>query len=284
MSDKLKNTQEAVKQNPAEKLEAPLSAREELAEFSKTALIAVVLAILIRTFLFEPFNIPSGSMKPTLLIGDYLFVNKPAYGYSRYSFPFGLAPLEGRVWDKEPQRGDVIVFKLPSNEHIDYIKRLIGMPGDTIQVRSGRLYINGEIVKREAIDVQEDDGLDGRGVPMFHYLETLPNGVVHEIWEESDNEILDDTPVFEVPEGHYFMMGDNRDNSQDSRVPHVVGFVPYENLVGRADFLFFSTNGSASMFEVWKWPWALRYSRFFNDIDPVRLSAEDEAKPTAQEE
>jgi len=250
--------------------EAPMTAKEELAEFFKTALIAVFLAILIRTFLFEPFNIPSGSMKPTLLVGDYLFVNKPAYGYSRYSFPFGLAPLEGRVWDKEPQRGDVIVFKLPTNPSIDYIKRLVAMPGETVQVRGGRLYINGEIVPRESIGVKEGNGPDGFGTPMYHYIETLPGGVIHEIYEEGDGEILDDTQLFTVPEGHYFMMGDNRDNSQDSRVPHAVGFVPYENIVGRADFLFFSTNGSAGLVEFWKWPWTLRYERLFSDIDPVR--------------
>lgn len=285
MSDKLKETQETVnpKLEAAQKLEAPLTAREELAEFSKTALIAVFLAVLIRTFLFEPFNIPSGSMKPTLLVGDYLFVNKPSYGYSRYSFPFGMAPLTDRVWDKPPQRGDVIVFKLPSNPGVDYIKRLIALPGETVQMRSGRLYINGELVEREALGVREDNGPDGRGVPMYHYLETLPGGSVHEIYEESDNEDLDDTAPYIVPEGHYFMMGDNRDNSQDSRVEHVVGYVPYENLVGRADFLFFSTDGSAGLFEIWKWPWSLRYSRFFDDIDPVRLHSADEETPQQEQ-
>ena len=285
MSDKLKETSKATSPEVGalQKPEAPLTAKEELAEFSKTALIAVFLAVLIRTFLFEPFNIPSGSMKPTLLVGDYLFVNKPSYGYSRHSFPFGLAPLDGRIWDKPPKRGDVIVFKLPTNPGVDYIKRLIGLPGETIQVRSGRLYINDKLVEREALGVREDSGPDARAVPMYHYLETLPGGAVHEIYEESDNDILDDTPPFVVPEGHYFMMGDNRDNSQDSRVPHVVGFVPYENLVGRADFLFFSTDGSASLFEIWKWPWALRYRRFFNDIDPVRLNVDEEtAQPQEQ--
>ncbi|MCB9982728.1 MAG: signal peptidase I [Rhodospirillales bacterium] len=256
--------------------EPPLTAKEELSDFFKTAMIAVIIALMIRTFLFEPFNIPSGSMKPTLLVGDYLFVNKPSYGYSRYSFPFGLAPLDGRVWDKQPQRGDVIVFKLPTNPRIDYIKRLIGLPGDTIQVRNGRLYINGELVPREAVGIKEGTGPEDEGTPMYHYIETLPGGVVHDIFEEGDNEPLDNTPVYTVPEGHYFMMGDNRDNSQDSRVREAVGFVPYENLVGRADFLFFSTNGEAGLFEIWKWPWALRYNRFFNDIDPVRLNSETE--------
>ncbi len=271
MSKKTKEILATSDAAPQKSAAPPMNAKEELAELFKTALIAVVLAMLIRTFLFEPFNIPSGSMKPTLLVGDYLFVNKPAYGYSKYSFPFALAPINDRVWDKPPQRGDVIVFKLPTNPKVDYIKRLIGLPGETIQMKNGRLYINDKIVEREALGIDQDEGIDATDAPLYHYLETLPGGVVHEIYEEGDSEILDNTQLYTVPENHYFMMGDNRDNSQDSRVSHMVGYVPYENLVGRADFLFFSTNGSAGLFEVWKWPWALRYNRFFNDIDPVRL-------------
>ncbi len=251
-----------------------LNAREELTDFFKTALIAFLFAVLIRTFLFEPFSIPSGSMKPTLLVGDYLFVNKPAYGYSRYSFPFGLAPLTGRVWDKEPRRGDVIVFVVPGDSYKDYIKRLIGLPGDTIQMRGGRLFINGELVEREARGVEKVVGQDGEDQPLTTYVETLPDGVTHEIYEESDSEPLDNTPPYTVPDGHYFMMGDNRDNSGDSRVMHIVGFVPYENLVGRADFTFFSTNGAAHFYEFWKWPFAIRYNRLFMDIDPVRFIPE----------
>ncbi len=272
MSEKMEEVKDKLRADPGMRSlsEAPLTAKEELAEFSKTALIAVFLAVLIRTFFFEPFNIPSGSMKPTLLVGDYLFVNKPAYGYSRYSFPFGLAPLEGRVWDEQPQRGDVIVFKLPTNPRIDYIKRLVALPGETVQIRNGRLYINDEMVPRESVGVKQDTGPRGEGTPMYHYIETLPGGIIHEIYEEGDSEMLDNTALYTVPEGHYFMMGDNRDNSQDSRVKNAVGFVPYENIVGRADFLFFSTNGTANIFEIWKWPWTLRYERFFNDIDPVR--------------
>lgn len=260
---------------PEKEQDAPLNAKEELAEFSKTALIAVMLAVLIRTFLFEPFNIPSGSMKPTLLVGDYLFVSKPAYGYSRYSFPFGLAPLEGRVWDKPPQRGDVIVFKLPTNTSIDYIKRLVGIPGDTVQVRNGELYINGERVLREAVGLREMEGPNGTKSTVMEYIETLPGGAKHSIYEQSDYEQLDNTPVYNVPEGHYFMMGDNRDHSQDSRVTRSVGPVPYENFVGRADFIFFSTNGSASLFEFWKWPASIRFKRIFSDIDPDRSAAQD---------
>ncbi len=265
---------EAAKATEAEET-APLNAKEEFAEFFKTALVAVTLAVIIRTFLFEPFNIPSGSMKPTLLVGDYLFVNKPAYGYSRYSFPFGLAPLEGRVWDKPPARGDVIVFKLPTDPSIDYIKRLIGLPGDTVQVLQGELYINGQRVEREAVGLKEMTGPGDYKSTVMEYIETLPGGAVHRIYEQSDYEPLDNTPLYSVPDGHYFMMGDNRDHSQDSRVNHVVGFVPYENLVGRADFTFFSTNGSAGLVEFWKWPWAIRFNRLFGDIDPVRLAAED---------
>ena len=229
----MEDTEDELRADPEMRtaLEAPLTAKEELSEFFKTALIAVILAVIIRTFLFEPFNIPSGSMKPTLLIGDYLFVSKPAYGYSRHSFPFGLAPLEGRVWDKPPQRGDVIVFKLPTNPRIDYIKRLVALPGETVQVRNGRLYINGEIVPREAIGMKEDIGPEGFSRPMYHYIETLPGGVIHEIYEEGDGEILDNTQLYTVPEGHYFMMGDNRDNSSDSRV---WGQVPEKDIVGKA--------------------------------------------------
>ncbi|MCC6598791.1 MAG: signal peptidase I [Alphaproteobacteria bacterium] len=259
----------------------PLNAREELSEFFKTALIAVLLAVLIRTFLYEPFNIPSGSMKPTLQIGDYLFVSKPAYGYSRYSFPFGLAPVRGRVWAKEPRRGDVLVFKLPSNTRIDYIKRAIGLPGDTVQVRGGRLYINGEMVKREALGLKKSAGTDEEDRALTEYIETLPGGAVHSIYEASDSEPLDNTPLYTVPAGHYFMMGDNRDNSQDSRVQQMVGFVPFENIVGRADFIFFSTDGSARIYEIWKWPFSLRYSRFFTNIDPVRIETDGPEKTTA---
>lgn len=246
----------------------PMTAKEEWAEFLRTALFAVILALLIRTFLYEPFNIPSSSMKPTLEIGDYLFVSKPAYGYSRYSFPFGLAPIDGRVMNGErsPQRGDVVVFKLPTNHSVDYIKRVIGLPGDSIQVTAGRLYINGTMVEREPLGLKQVDE-DGYKQSMMQYMETLPNGVIHYIYEEGDDKPLDNTEVFTVPDGHYFCMGDNRDNSQDSRVQNVVGFVPLENIVGRASFIFFSTNGTANLAEVWKWPWAIRYNRLFKMIN-----------------
>ncbi len=254
-----------------EEHEPPMSAREEWAEFFKTAMIAVVLALLIRTLLFEPFNIPSGSMKPTLEIGDYLFVYKPAYGFSRYSFPYGLAPIEGRVWtgDNEPKRGDVIVFKLPSNPSIDYIKRIVALPGETVQVQGGRLYINRRKVPREFV-ILKQIGEHGSKAVMKEYIETLPGGIMHPIYEETDDRPLDNTEEYIVPEGHYFAMGDNRDNSQDSRVTNMVGPIPLENIVGKAAIIFFSTNGHASLAEVWKWPWSVRYGRLLQKIGPVR--------------
>ncbi|MFP4386573.1 MAG: signal peptidase I [Alphaproteobacteria bacterium] len=269
-------TQENQENNAGENAEKEvvLIEKGEISEFVKTAIIAVLIALLIRSVLFEPFNIPSGSMKPTLLVGDYLFVNKPAYGYSRFSFPFGIAPIEGRIFGKEPERGDIIVFALPRNEGMDYIKRIVGLPGETVQVRGGRLYINDKLVPREYVETRTLTGDMGNQQILKEYIETLPGGITHSIYEESDSEKLDNTPVYTVPDGHYFAMGDNRDNSQDSRVTDYVGPVPYENIIGRADFLFFSTNGYARLFEVWKWPWTVRYERLFNDIDPKRIQEE----------
>lgn len=281
MNDKTKISK--IEDNEDEVAEVPkpgkpvLIEKGEISEFAKTAALAIVIAFFIRSVFFEPFNIPSSSMKPTLLIGDYLFVHKPAYGYSRFSFPFGIVPIEGRIWPKEPTQGDVVVFKLPTNTNIDYIKRVIGLPGDTIQVRSGRLYINGKMIDRQFVQKVKIEEPGGYEQTVSEYLETLPNGVVHSIYELSDNERLDDTDVYTVPEGHYFMMGDNRDNSQDSRVASLVGPVPFENLVGRADFLFFSTNGHAKLLEFWKWPNSIRYDRLFMDIDPVTIASDTES-------
>lgn len=242
----------------------------EFSEFVKTAFLAILVALFIRSIFFEPFHIPSGSMKPSLLVGDYLFVNKPAYGYSRYSFPFGIAPIEQRIWPKAPERGDVVVFALPTSPSLDYIKRVVGMPGDRLFVRKGRLYINDEMVPREFVQETDLVAENGEVVRVKEYIETLPGGIKHSIYEESDFEPLDNTDYYTIPEGHYFVMGDNRDHSQDSRVAERVGAIPFENIVGRADFLFFSTNGTARIYEFWKWPWTIRYDRLFMDIDPVR--------------
>ena len=257
--------------------EAPLIEKGEIGEFAKTAFIAVILALFIRTFFYEPFNIPSGSMLPTLLVGDYLFVSKPAYGYSEHSFPFGLADFNGRIAEDKPKRGDVVVFKLPTNTSIDYIKRIVAMPGETVQVIKGRLYINGEIVEREPVGlVQNDQNSDYEQRRIMEYIETLPGNIMHRIYEHSDNENLDNTIEYKVPPNHYFVMGDNRDNSMDSRVESLVGFVPFDNLVGRADILFFSLSDQTKLNEPSTWLKAIRFNRILKLLGPIRGADDDD--------
>ncbi len=234
-------------------------------ETLRTVIYAVLIALVVRTFAYEPFNIPSGSMIPTLLVGDYLFVSKFSYGYSRYSLPFGLPLVSGRVLADQPERGDVVVFKLPKDNETDYIKRLIGLPGDRIQVKKGVLHINGQAMVRELLETVAVPSFAGRMIEVREYLETLPNGRQHLIWEDGDGQPYDNTREFVVPSEHYFFMGDNRDHSEDSRA--TVGFVPFENLVGRAEFLFFSQNGKASFWQVWRWPTTIRWGRIFSGIE-----------------
>jgi signal peptidase I len=225
---------------------------------------ALVLALIIRTFLFQPFSIPSGSMRPTLLEGDYLFVTKWSYGYSRYSLPFAPDIFSGRLWGSAPKRGDVVVFKFPPDPSVDYIKRLIGLPGDRIQMKHDELYINGVVVPRKKVGQINNPDITEVDRPVDVYRETLPNGVSYDTLDLTQNGLGDDTREFVVPPGHYFMMGDNRDNSSDSRF--TVGYVPAENLVGHANIIFFSIAGGASPLEIWKWPSELRASRLFTMI------------------
>ena len=227
---------------------------------------ALILALLVRIFLFQPFNIPSGSMIPTLLVGDYLFVSKYSYGYSRYSFPFGPNLFSGRIWAKEPERGDVVVFKLPRDNETDYIKRVIGLPGDEIQMIHGVLHINGEAVKKERVDDFVMHDPSGRERHMARYMETLPNGVTYPVLDLVNEGIGDNTDVYKVPENHFFMMGDNRDNSTDSRFLSEVGYVPFENLVGRAQIIFCSIDEDASFWQLWKWPTDVRWSRILEVV------------------
>ena len=238
--------------------------KESKFELLKTVVIAGLIALGFRSFLFEPFNIPSGSMVPTLLVGDYLFVSKASYGYSRYSFPLSIFPFGGRIFADVPQRGDVAVFRQPTDPAVSFIKRVVGLPGDRVQVKGGLLHINDVTVERTYLGLAT--ATNGFLTINFKvYEETLPNGSKYLIQERSDNDSYDDTAVFQVPDGHYFMMGDNRDNSRDSRTT-AVGMVPAENLVGRADRLFFSHNGKARIWEFWKWPFAIRYGRIGDSI------------------
>jgi signal peptidase I len=233
-----------------------------VAETVRVVVHALIIALVIRTFLFQPFNIPSGSMIPTLLVGDYLFVSKYTYGYTHYSFPFSPPLFSGRIMASPVKRGDVVVFRLPKDTSIDYIKRVIGLPGDHIQVIHGVLNINGTPVERQRMpgDCPSDDDLGG---PVKCYRETLPNGPSYITHGYSDDALIENTDVFNVPPGDYFMMGDNRDNSQDSRVLAAVGYVPFENVIGKAQIIFLSMADRAPAWEFWRWPWTMRWSRLF---------------------
>jgi signal peptidase I len=227
---------------------------------------ALIIAVIIRTVLFQPFSIPSGSMKDTLLVGDYLFVSKYSYGYSRFSIPFSLPLFSGRIFGSPPERGDVVVFKLPTDNATDYIKRVIGLPGDRIQMIDGVLQINGKPVPKERIDDYIEYEPNGRTIHVPRYKETLPNGVSYEVLDLVQNGFYDNTPVYEVPDGHYFMMGDNRDNSTDSRVLSAVGYVPFENLIGKAQIIFFSVEEGRHAWAFWNWPWTVRWQRLLHPL------------------
>jgi len=237
-------------------------------ETIKVIVQALLIDVVVRTVLFQPFNIPYGSLIPTLLIGDYLFVSKYSYGYSRYSLPFGPPVMSGRLFGSEPKRGDIVVFKLPKDNATDYIKRVVGLPGDQIQVIGGVLHINGKPVQRERVeDFQTVVGPNGRTVSVPRYKETFPEGTTHYVIEkDGDRGFWDNTNVYTVKPGHFFMMGDNRDNSTDSRDEGSVGEVPFENLVGRAEIIFFSIDENASLWRPWEWPAYIRWNRIFDRI------------------
>lgn len=253
---------------------------DSLGELAKTVVYALLIAGFVRTLFFQPFWIPSGSMKNTLLIGDFMFVNKMAYGYSRHSCPWSMCPFSGRIFSSEPERGDIVVFKHPVTQ-VDFIKRLIGLPGDRIQMRNGLLYINNEVTPQveapDFVELKQPQGPMGNTPRCSNRpvafgadcnkglsVETLPNGVEHFVLNIEET-FADNTPVYSVPDGQYFFVGDNRDNSGDSRIPANVGgvgFVPFENLVGRADRVIFSSSGDRILY-FWTW----RKDRFFKALD-----------------
>jgi signal peptidase I len=237
---------------------------------------ALLIAIVLRSFLYQPFSIPTASMQQTLMIGDYFVANKFVWGYGKHSFSLGRygdftlldfeLPIEDRIFGREPNRGDIAVFR-PVPQNIEYIKRIVGLPGDRIQVRDGRLYINGTVVERELLGTTQDTDSEGVTREVSVYRETFPEGTSHIIQEISDNGPLDNTPEYVVPEGHYFMMGDNRDRSADSRVLSQVGYVPDENLIAKAEARFFSIRDNIPPWQIWQWPANVRWDRMFQGVD-----------------
>ncbi len=244
----------------------------ETMEIIKTIFFALLIALVLRVVLFQPFTIPSASMEPNLYEGDYIVVSKWSYGYSKHSIPFSPPVFNGRIMlpgvSEEPRRGDIVVFKLPRDDKTDYIKRVIGLPGDKIQMIANKLYINGAPVQDVTVGAAEVADVFGPR-PVTEVRETLPNGKSFMTQDFGPGGDLDDTGVYEVPVGYYFMMGDNRDNSIDSRVQQSagVGLVPDENLVGKAEIIMFSWSPGASLWNPVSWFQNIRLSRFFKILD-----------------
>ncbi|MFM9889423.1 MAG: signal peptidase I [Rickettsiales bacterium] len=257
----------------------PEKRKETTGEMIRSFIVAILIALVFRSLAYEPFHIPSSSMYSTLYEGDYIFVSKLSYGYSRFSFPFSPKLFEGRILETLPERGDVVVFRNPAHPEVDYIKRVIGLPGETVQVKHGRLFINGTLVEQTRRgDMIDDDSRVGP-IKSALYDETLPGGKTHIVLDRHAGNAdpdsgfdSDNTSVYKVPEGHYFMMGDNRDNSQDSRFsralgyPDAPGFVPFENLVGRAEMILVSYDTSIPIWQFWRWPSAFRGDRWVKKI------------------
>ena len=241
----------------------------------KTLVYALLIAAVVRTIVFEPFNIPSASMVPTLLVGDFVFVTKFSYGYSRFSMPFSPHLFDGRIFGSLPHRGDVVVFRYTRDTSQDWIKRVIGLPHDHIQVKGGHLFINGTEAPREVVGDYQAEQEGGGHILAREFIEALPDGPRHRIIKYSDDEHYNigseldpnNTPDYVVPDGMLFMMGDNRDNSEDSRFQNDLGFVPVENLIGRAQFIFFSFDvDHASWFRPWEWPFDIRFGRLLKAV------------------
>ena len=230
----------------------------------KSIFLAIFIALIIRSFFAEPFNIPSGSMKPNLLVGDFIFVSKWSYGFSKHSLPFSIPLIPKKIFSKLPQRGDVVVFKTPEDNRTDYIKRVIGLPGDRIQIIDGKIIINDNLILSKRLNDFIDTDKNSSIKRIRKYKEYFFDKEI-EVLDIMDQGIADNTSLYIVPEGHFFVMGDNRDNSQDSRFTNIVGYIPFENLIGKAQFIFFSLENSRFL-EFWKWPKAIRTNRLFMQI------------------
>ncbi len=240
---------------------------DSLGENIKTIIYALLIALVLRTVLVQPFHIPSSSMRPTLVEGDYIFVAKWSYGYSRHSIQFSPNLFQGRVLAQPPRRGDIIVFKPPGDPSKDYIKRLIALPGDRVQMRDGALFLNGQAVARTRLSDDLATTPYGDVIKVARWQETLDSGASYVTYDTIPDGEGDNTPEITVPDGHYFLMGDNRDNSRDSRFNDIVGLVPFDNLVGQAEVILFSNDDSLTWWNPLSWVLSLRADRFFKGLN-----------------